>query len=221
VSQLNTRSHDVLRDEILADAQRQAERMIRKAERDAQAIVDKAAAESRQERETKLAAARAAAEHQHVLTLATVPVEIGRLRAIRVERELSALRDQVRTTLLARQGYPYGESLTVLAAEAIACMEGNEFILELSQDDLREFGATLVEAVRKRIGRADVAVSVRAAPEDITDITAGVLIRDGQGRQIWDNSLDARLRRMWPLLRSKVAQQLGLPGNAEPSGEPL
>ena len=217
MSQTNTRSHDVLRDEILADAQRQAERMIRKAERDAQGIVDKATVESRQEREAKLAAARATAEHQRALTLATVPIEIGRLRAIRVERELSALGDQVRVKLLTRQGYPYGGSLATLAAEAIAHMEGNEFVLELSPDDLRDFAATLAEAVRERTQRADVTVTVGAVP---ADITAGVLIRDGEGRQIWDNRLDARLRRMWPLLRSRIAEQLGLSGNTEPSGEP-
>jgi len=42
VNRSETTSHDVLRDEILADAQRQATRLIRKAQRDAQSLIDKA-----------------------------------------------------------------------------------------------------------------------------------------------------------------------------------
>ena len=91
--QSETSSQDVLRDEILADARRQAERTIRKAEREAQAVIDKAKAESQQERDGKLAMAHAAAERKRTLALATVPIEIGRLRAARAEQELTTLRD--------------------------------------------------------------------------------------------------------------------------------
>ena len=81
--QSETSSQDALRDEILADARRQAERLIRKAEREAQATIDKAKARSQEARTTKLAAARAAAERKRTLTLATVPIEIGRMRGAR------------------------------------------------------------------------------------------------------------------------------------------
>lgn len=217
MSQSNLRSHDVLRDEILADAQRQATRLTRKAERDAQAIVDKAKADSEQERAARLSAAEAAAEHQRRLTMATLPVEIGRLRALRLERELTALGEQIQARLLARQGYAYDESLVTLATEAIAHMEGNHFVLALARDDLLSWGSTLPAAVRQRVGRSEITVTVDAEP---APIIAGVLVRDAEGRQYWDNSLDARLRRMWPVLRSKIAEQLGLHGRMELSGDP-
>lgn len=210
-------SHEVLREEILADAVRQAERMVRKAEREAKALVAKATDESEQERRSKLAAAEATAERQRILTLATVPIEIGRSRATRVERELLALRDQVRERLLARQGFAYGETLERLAAEALARMEGDAFVLELSAKDLQQFGASLPGAVAARVGRPHVTLTVSDEP---AKIAGGVIVRDPQGRQIWDNSLAARLDRLWPLLRNKIAEHLGLDTRAEPSGGP-
>ena len=91
-----TTSHEVLRDEILADAQRQATRVIRKAERDAKAILDKATSESQEERKGKMAAAQTEADRKRTLMFATVPNEIGRMRATRVEEELLSLRDKIR-----------------------------------------------------------------------------------------------------------------------------
>jgi len=102
-----------------------------------------------------------------------------------------------------------------LAAEAIARMEGLAFILALSPDDVRSRGASLPAAVCQRLGRSDLSVSVATEP---ARISAGVVVRDASGRQHWDNSLEARLERMWPLLRSKIADHLGLPLIAELSG---
>lgn len=208
-------SHEVLREEILADAVRQAERMVRKAEREAKALVAKVTDESEQERRQKLAAAEAAAERQRILTLATVPIEIARARATRVERELLQLREQVRERLRARQGLDYGEVLAQLAAEAVARMDGDSFVLELSADDLRDFGPALAAAVPARAGRPQVSLTVSDVP---AKIEGGVLVRDPQGRQVWDNSLAARLDRLWPQLRNRIAQYLGLDTRAEPSG---
>jgi vacuolar-type H+-ATPase subunit E/Vma4 len=202
VNRSDSSSHEVLREEILADAVRQAERMVRKAEREAKALVAKVTDESEQERRSKLAAAEATAERQRILTLATVPIEIGRSRATRVERELLALRDQVRERLLARQGFAYGETLERLAAEALARMEGDAFVLELSANDLQQFGASLAGAVAARVGRPHVTLTVSDEP---AKIAGGVIVRDPQGR---------------PLLRNKIAEHLGLDNRAEPSGGP-
>jgi V/A-type H+-transporting ATPase subunit E len=215
VERSETTSHEVLRDEILADAQRQATRVIRKAEREAKAVLDKVTGESQEERNGKLAAAQAEADRKRTLVFATVPVEIGRMRATRVEKQLLSLRDQVRARLQARKGFDYGETLVTLAAEALARMDGDTFILALSEQDQKAFGAKLAVVVPDRAGRPDVTVTVDDQP---AAIRGGVIVRDSQGRQLWDNSLEARLERMWPLLRSQIADHMGLQANAEPSG---
>lgn len=197
----------VLRDEILADAQRQAKRVARKAEQDAQTMLDKATADSEKERQEKLASARARADHHRDMTLATVPVEIGRMRSARVEQELLQLRDRVSQKLNHNAGEDYHQVLVNLAAEPLARMEGQTFILELSARDLAEQDGTLPGAASQRAGRAELSVTVSPEP---ANIAGGVIVRDPEGRQVWDNSLKARLDRMWPLLRSQIAEGLGL-----------
>lgn len=210
-----TKSHAVLRDEILADAERQAQRLIRKAEREAKAILDKATAESQEERADKLAAAQANADRKHTLITATVPVEIGRMRARRVEHELLALCEQVGAKIQERKLEDYDQILVRLAAEALTRMEGDAFVLELSEQDREQHAESLAVAAARQAGRPDVSVTVSAEP---AKIGSGVIVRDAEGRQVWDNSLEARLKRMWPLLRSQIAEHTGIQSNAAPSG---
>ena len=94
-------------------------------------------------------------------------------------------------------------------------MEGEDFVLELSAEDVPTRGEALRAAVRKRLGRPGVAVAIGAEP---ADIAGGVIVRDRAGRQVWDNSLEARLDRLWPSLRNQVAQGLGLETDAADSG---
>ena len=209
------KSHAVLRDEILADAERQAQRLIRKAEREAKAILDKATAESKEQRASKLAAAQENADRKRALISATVPVEVGRMRARRVEEELLALCEQVRTEIKERRLEDYDAILATLAAEALASMEGDTFVLQLNEKDRQALGGTLGAVAAQQAGRPDVSVTVSAEP---ARIDAGVIVRDAEGRQVWDNSLEARLERMWPRLRSQIAEKTGIQSNAASSG---
>jgi vacuolar-type H+-ATPase subunit E/Vma4 len=215
VERSESSSHQVLRDEIIADAQRQAERLVRKAQREAKLMVDKAVTECEQQCQEKLDAARATAERHRMLILATVPVEIGRLQATRAEQELTAMRDAVLDRLLARTGFDYRDSLLALAAEAIARMEGDAFVLQLADQDLKEYGPGLATGAAARAGRPEVTVTLDARP---AAIRTGVIVRDPQGRQVWDNSFEARLHRLWPFLRHQLAAHLGLRTTTQPAG---
>jgi vacuolar-type H+-ATPase subunit E/Vma4 len=217
VDRAESSSHQVLRDEIIADAERQAERLVRKAQREAKMLVDKAVGECEQQCQEKLEAAQAAAQRQRMLILATVPVEIGRLRAARTEQELTALRDAVRDQLSARTGFEYRQCLLALAAEAIAQMAGDAFVLQLANEDAKKHGPWLASGVPARAGRPGVTVTIDDTP---ASIHGGVIVRDLQGRQIWDNSFEARLRRLWPLLRHQMSKHLGLETTTQPAGGP-
>ena len=59
--------------------------------------------------------------------------------------------------------------------------------------------------VRRRAGRDDVALRVAPAPEPIR---GGVVVRSSDGRQVYDNSFAARLARLRPLLRRRLAATL-------------
>ena len=192
----------VLTDEILADAGRQAERIVTRTKRDAKEILDKAQAQAEAERAERLAAARDEADRRRRLALATVPVEVARMRARKVEAALQAVCDEARRRLAAREGFDYRETVVALAADALGRLEGNAFVLELAGADAETLGPLLADAVRRRVGRDGLAVSIAA---EAADIAGGVIVRDAEGRQFWDNSLGGRLKRLWPMLRREIA----------------
>ena len=197
----------VLAEEILADARRQADRLRRRAERDARAATEAAERDAEAERTHRLDKARAEADRRRRLTLATVPVQEGRLRAARIEEVLDGIREAARERLIGREGYDYREMLVRLAAEAVRAMEGRTFVPALAEDDRRDYGPDLAAAVRDRVGRDGLQVSLSPEP---APIEGGVIVRDGEGRQQWDNSLAARLARLWPQLRRRIAEETGL-----------
>lgn len=199
---------DLLCDEILADGRRQADEILRRARDEAGAIVARATAEAEALRKRELDAARAAAARRGALLLATVPVETGRLRSARINELLESIREEIRRQLLARDGFDYRESLISLAAEAVRVMSGEKFTIRLSVADLAVLDEDACKEIERRVGRAPVAFLIETAPE----IQAGVIVQDAEGRQIWDNRLDARLNRMWPELLRNIAVQLSLAG---------
>ena len=216
-------SQQVLREEILAEARRQSERILKHGRDDAEETVAKARAAAAKEHQDLLQAAKAEAVRRRELALATVPVEAGRRRAARIEEILQSIREETRRRLLARVGFDYREVLTALAAEAIGRMDGHRFVLELSSADRRAFGDAWVQEVGRRAaagrpesGRANLEVRLAAEP---ADIQAGVRIRDVEGRQVWDNSLDARLERLWSAMRRQIAVETSLVGGGKASEE--
>ena len=201
---------DVLRKEILADARRQAERTVRRAERDAEDAIQKARKEAGADRASRLDAARREAERRRNLILAAIPVEEARMRARRIEEALEAVHDETRRRLAERGpggagGEDYCRTLIRLAAEAVSIMEGERFVLELGAEDLKAVGNGLADDVRRAVGRPGLQIAV--APEP-ADIQTGVIVRDADGRQAVNNSLAARLERLWPALRLVIGARL-------------
>jgi vacuolar-type H+-ATPase subunit E/Vma4 len=109
-------SQQVLREEILAEARRQSERILKHGQGDAEETVAKAKAAAAKEHQDRLQAAKAEAVRRRELALATVPVEAGRRRAARIEEILQSIREEAQRRLLARVGFDYREVLTALAA---------------------------------------------------------------------------------------------------------
>jgi vacuolar-type H+-ATPase subunit E/Vma4 len=119
--------------------------------------------------------------------------------------------DEARQRLLAHQGFDYRDALARLAAEAVSRMAGTNFALQLSEADRAALGDGLAEGVRRRVGREGIQVTVAA---EAAKIDGGVIVRDAEGRQVWDNSLRARLDRFWPILRREIGVRTSLAGRS-------
>ncbi len=200
-------SPERLREEILADARREGEEIVRQAQAQASALLAQAAKEADKARQERLEQARAEAARQTELLLATVPVETGRQRSARVEALLGAVCDDVRQRLLTREGLDYRETLIRLGAEAVSQMAGEEFEVRLAPADHSALGDGLAAAITSRAERSSLRIRLAEEPS-ITG--GGLVIQDAGGRQVWDNRLEARLERLWPELRRQIAIEASL-----------
>jgi len=204
----NPNTPDVLSEEILAEALRECDEIIRQAQKESEALLAAATAEADKIRRDKLDAARAEAARRSELALATIPVETGRLRSARVESILKNIHDETRRQLLARN-FDCHETVVTLAAEAIRRMPETDFVLKIPAADHAAFGNKLAEEIRQRSGRSPLNLTISADPT-MTD--GGVIVQDAAGIRIWDNRLLSRLARLWPELRRQIAMQTSLAG---------
>ncbi len=202
----NQNSTEKLHEEILAEARKESEEIIARARHDAEIFLTSADAVAERTRQEKLDQARAEADIKSGLIRATIPVETGRLRTSRVETLLESVHEEARRRLVSREGFEYRETVIILASDAIRQMTGDAFVVKLSWADQAILGDGLAEKIALRVGRS-VNITVSLEP-DITE--SGVMVEDGEARQVWDNRLVKRLERLWPELRRQIAIEASL-----------
>jgi len=207
-------SPEVLSEEILAEAQRECDKIIRRAQQESASLLAAATAEADKIRREKLDSARIEAARRSELMLATIPVKTGRLRSARIEALLENIREEAQRQLLARN-FDVHETVVTLAAEAVRRMPGTDFVLKISAADHAAFGDKLAGEISQRAGRSPLNLTLSADPT-MTD--GGVVIQSADGLRIWDNRLLARLERLWPELRRQIALRTALVSQSETPG---
>jgi len=210
----NPNSPEVLSGEILAEAGRERDEIIRRARQESEALLAAATAEADKIRREKLDSARAEAARRSELMLAAIPVETGRLRSARIEAILEDIREEARRQLLALN-FDCHETVVALAAEAIRRMPGTDFVLKLSAAEHAGFGDKLASEIAQRAGRSPLNLTISADP---AMTGGGVIVQDAAGIRVWDNRLPARLERLWPELRRQIAAHASLAEKNEPTG---
>lgn len=198
---------DLLREEIVADAKRQAERLLRKASRESAELAEKSRAAAGRECEKVLANARAVAARRAGLLRAKVPVEEGRYRAARIEEQLDAVRESASAKLSA---LPVTAGLLArLVGDAARACGGGDLVVSLSEADraVLEGSATWREDASRAAGVASsFSLSDGGA---LPPSSRGPLVSSADGSAVCDNRLGVRLARLWPSLRRVIAGRLG------------
>jgi len=207
---------EVLREEILSDAQRQAKRTLQRARREAADIAEKVKAELETWRAGQLDAAQREAQRNAEMILAGLPVEIGRMRADRIETLLQSIYDDARRRLESRKGTDLQQSLINLSAEAIRSMSGSRFAIILSPDNCELLGENEIGQIKKLVQQPDLQIEVIG---DSQQQGAGPVIRAEEANEVWDNRFSKRLERLWPALRREVAEYLGLFDSEKEKGD--
>ncbi len=205
-------SEKVLSDEILRDAGAKAERIRKRAQREANKLLAEAQRAAAAAAEKILAVARERADRAAGAILATVGQEARRDLLANQEAELDKLFEAARGRLGDRSWYDYPAVAAGLAAQAIAAMGAacgaDHVVLELAAPDRAMATEAWLAEVRRRVaaaGGVDVVIEVSSNP---APIDGGVVVRSADGRLLYDNSFAARLRRMRPELRQELAAKV-------------
>jgi vacuolar-type H+-ATPase subunit E/Vma4 len=195
-------SAHVLCEEILAQARKQSEEIIARARRDAEVSLAGAAGEANKTGQEQRDRAATEAARRREMILATVSVEAGRMHAERVEALLESVHEEVRTRLNSREDLEYEKTVIALAAQAMRRMEGESFVVKVSEADSAVLGNGLAVKIAEHAGLPAKAVTVSYEPDFKG---GGVVVEETGARRIWDNRFIKRLERMWPELRQKIA----------------
>jgi vacuolar-type H+-ATPase subunit E/Vma4 len=195
--------------EVRSDARAKADEIGRKAQSGAEDLKRQTAEEIRTATASVLGAAKKTAETKRSEILASVAVEVQRERLAAAEKILQSVQDGVRRKLAALSPRDAQASQVRLALEAVGQLPPNVPVdVALPAAAHGAFGAQLVQEIMKQAAaviKRPVTVRLAAQPGAIAD---GVVVRTADGRIEIVNSLDERLRRLWPQLRLEIAAKL-------------
>lgn len=198
----------VLGDEVIADARRRAERIGRRGQREAERIRKKAEKQAHEVAQAILDDAHQRAQHSAQMVLATLEVEAHKANLALREEVVQASLEAAWQKLLAKDDYDYPAALSRLAAAAVAQMPGEEFVLQLAQEDGDRLTDGLCERIEQAVRREKQReVKVRLSPEP-SRFVGGCVVFSADGRLRYDNSFEARRRRLHQHLRQSAARAL-------------
>jgi len=195
---MNEPQEQALVQEILADAQRRAERIQQRADREARKLLADAAKEAQSQREALLAQAREKAEHQEQRMTSRIDQELQALRRQALYSIVQRVRDEAQRQLAdLAAGDDHRDILAALAVLAIGDMTGDGFLLVLRPQDAERWRDELPEVVQARV-RDELSRDVRVAiAQETVEATGGLIVRDDAGRQMADQTFEGRMRRLW------------------------
>jgi len=207
-----------LRQEILADARRRAERNRKRAEQEAQKIVREAEQAVERLRRERLAQAEHEAEQVARTILAGVDQEVRRNRLRRRER---VIQEVYRKALASLRDAPPEKTRRILArliTMALQQIGPNQAVRVHVRPDQADVITSdlMASCARQAFGESAVAPEFEVTPdEDIR--TGGVLVETKDGRLLCDNTFEARLQRLDLDVRPHILRILsgGPPADAE------
>ena len=200
---------DRLAQQILADARKQAEPLRKRAEREAESALRKAKQDAEREREHMLQRAERSAQLNAHRISARADIEMQNIRRQAREHILIHARERAMEALVETTRSPeYPEQLKRLTLAALRAMNGERFELLMRAEDREAHGAEVAQAAselaEREMGRR---VELTVSGETIGG-SGGLIVRTADGRQVCDQTFEARLGRLWTELREEIAKEL-------------
>lgn len=182
-----------LQKEILNDAQRKKERILKRARSDAEKLMKEAKKEHEKRRELRLSQAERTAEERSCAVLAGIRQEIKKQELTLVESVLESIFEDALVRFRAQKGKEREEALERLCLESVQALGSNDVKVHMSSSDYSEFGKCVEKAVSQ--------IAIHATVESSKDVEDGVTATSVDGRKRCVNTYEARLARRKPELR--------------------
>ncbi len=192
-----------LEKKIIEEAEREAKEIIEEAEEEAEKILDKAKREAEEKRREILEQARREAETRKRREIAQAKLEVRQLR-LKVKEEcieeaMERAKEEIRK--MAEDGSRrYLEFLERAAIEAARALSSDKVILRVNERDQK--------AMEELIPDVRVEVDKEIELGDPVDILGGVIAESEDGSEVFDNSVEARLKRMRSELVRRISETL-------------
>lgn len=206
--------HEVLRQEILAEAEQQRTEILRQAEDQIRAIDTHARESSDRMREEVLGKARVEADRERDRLLASVAIEVRRLEQAHIESLLESICQEIRSRIQEGPGEQLRLSIASLCAQGIRGMKADRYVVRLSPSVHLLVQAEFSQDLRMALGNDLPTLTLTCDLEG-----NGVIVEASDGSLLWDNRLHARLDRLWPQLKQQIAREAGLVGSVDPGGQ--
>jgi len=197
---------ELLKREILADAEKRAQAVVRRAERDADKAKEEAADQAAAEKREALAKAESAAAHAASRTMATVPIEKARRRAHAQEEAIQRAIDAATGGVADLEGKERIAVLVRLLVDAAKRLDEPELLVQAGAADQQALPEVCAEA-QTQLAAEGLSVTFHV-DESPASMNAGIVARTLDGHRIVDHSQEARRKRLGPQLRSALARLL-------------
>ena len=198
----------VLAEQIMADARRQAEPILAQAGREAEGILRTAREDAERERAQVVQRAEEKAAGQRLRVRARTEPEVANILRTARERTLLLARERALEALRRQAASDdYREQLVALGLAAVQEMTGERFELLMRQADLAPHADEVARTIARRAAEQGRQVEITVAGETAGTI-GGIMVRSADGRQLCDQTFEARLDRLWAQLRQEIAVEL-------------
>jgi len=197
-----------LSEQIMADARRQAEPILARAAREAESILRAAREDAERERGQIVQRAEEKAAGQRLRVRARTELEVANILRTARERTLLLARERALEALRRQTAADdYREQLVALGLAGMRQMTGSRFELLMREADLAPHAEEVARAIARHAAEQGRQVEIAVAGETAGTI-GGIIVRSADGRQLCDQTFEARLDRLWAQLRQEIAGEL-------------
>ncbi|MEM4290929.1 MAG: V-type ATP synthase subunit E [Candidatus Caldarchaeum sp.] len=185
--------------EVVQEALQNAEKMLDEAEREAEKVLERAAVDVSRELASLREAGQAVREASRQRIISTAEIKAKNMAIAAVEEEVSKIFDSV-FHKLARMASEdsFEPELKKLLDEAVELV-GREMTVYSNEKG--------VEMLKRIMSKHQYKLPVHVSENPINTV-GGVLAKSADGQVVYDNTLEARLERLKPLLRNEIAKMI-------------